>query len=133
MFKQTDTHLAIGVDEYGGTQGLVTHHHLMEAIAGDPPLAGLSTESPAVRREDGSWLLDGMLRVDELKQILGLTQMPGEEHGEYQTLAGFVLRHLGRIPVPGEHVAWNGRRFKGMDMDRHRTDKVLVQHGRSAV
>ncbi len=73
-----------------------------------------------------------MLPVDELKQILGLTQMPGEGHGEYQTLAGFVLRHLGRIPVPGEHFAWNGLRFEVMDMDRHRIDKVLVQPGRPA-
>jgi putative hemolysin len=132
MFKQTDTHLAIVVDEYGGTQGLVTHHDLMEAIVGDIPSAALSAESPAVWREDGSWLLDGMLPVDELKQILGLTQIPGEEHGEYQTLAGFVLWHLGRIPVAGEHFAWNGLRIGVMDMDRHRIDKVLVQPGRPA-
>lgn len=69
----------------------MTHHDHMEAIVGDLPLAGLSTEPPAVRRADGSWLLDGMLALDERKQILGLTQMPGEAHAEYQTLASCVL------------------------------------------
>ena len=120
------------VDEYGGTQGLVTHHDIMEALVGDIPAAGLPTESPAVQREDGSWLLDGMLPVEALKQRLDLKQLPGEERSEYHTLAGFVLRHLGRIPVAGEHFAWNGLHFEVMDMDRHRIDKVLVQPGRPA-
>jgi putative hemolysin len=131
LFKQTGTHLAIVVDEYGGTQGLVTHHDIMEAIVGDIPSAGLPTESPIVQRADGSWLLEGMLPVDTLKQLLGLKQMPGEERSEYHTLAGFVLRHLGHIPVAGEHFTWNGLRFEVIDMDQHRIDKVLVQPDRT--
>jgi len=132
LFKQTSTHLAIVVDEYGGTQGLVTHHDIMEAIVGDLPSAGLPTESPVVQREDGSWLLDGVLPVDTLKQLLGLKQMPSEDRGdEYHTLAGFVLRHIERIPVAGEHFTWNGLRFEVIDMDGHRIDKVRVQHDRT--
>jgi putative hemolysin len=111
---------------------LVTHHDHLKAIVNDLPLAGLSTEPPAVRRADGSWLLDGMLPLDERKQILGLTQMPGEAHAEHQTLASFVWRCLGRIRVAGEHVAWNGLRFAVMDTDRLRIDKVLVQPDRPA-
>jgi putative hemolysin len=130
MFKQTGTHLAIVLDEHGGMQGLVTHHDLMEAIVGDIPSAGLPTESPAVRREDGSWLLDGALPVDEFQQILGLKQMPDDEHGDYQTLAGFVLQQIGRIPVAGEQFEWRGLRFEVVDMDRRRIDKMLVQPAR---
>jgi putative hemolysin len=127
LFKQTGMHLAIVVDEYGDTQGLVTHHDIMEAIVGDIPSADLPTESPVVQREDGSWLLDGMLSVDTLKQMLNLKQMAGEERGEYHTLAGFVLWYLKHIPVPGEAFTWNGWRFEVMDMDRRRIDKVLVK------
>jgi putative hemolysin len=130
MFKQTGTHLAIVLDEHGGMQGLVTHHDLMEAIVGDIPSAGLPTESPAVRREDGSWLLDGALPIDEFQQILGLKQMPDDEHGDYQTLAGFVLQQIGRIPVAGEQFEWRGLRFEVVDMDRRRIDKMLVQPAR---
>jgi magnesium and cobalt exporter, CNNM family len=130
MFKQTGTHLAIVLDEHGGMQGLVTHHDLMEAIVGDIPSAGLPTESPAVRREDGSWLLDGALPVDKFQQILGLKQMPDDEHGDYQTLAGFVLQQIGRIPVAGEQFEWRGLRFEVVDMDRRRIDKMLVQPAR---
>ena len=127
MFKQTVTHLAIVIDEHGCMEGLVIHHDLMEAIVGDILSAGFPAESPAVRREDGSWLLDGMLPVDEFKQLLGLKHIPGEEHGDYQTLAGFFLRQIGRIPAAGEHFEWQGLRFEVVDMDRHRIDKALVK------
>ena len=130
MFKQTGTHLAIVIDEHGSIQGLLTHHDLMEAIVGDIPSSDLLEESPAVRREDGSWLLDGMLPIEEFKQALGLKQMPGEERGDYHTLAGFVLMHIKRIPVPGDHFEWHGLRFEIMDMDGRRVDKVLVTPSR---
>ncbi len=133
MFKQTGTHLAIVLDEHGGTQGLITHHDLMEAIVGDIPSSGLPTEPPAVRREDGSWLMDGALPVDEFKRMLGLKQAPDEERGSYHTLAGFVLQHLGRIPVPGDYFEWHGLRLEVVDMDGRRVDKVLVTPSRSDV
>lgn len=127
MFRKTGTHLAVVVDEHGGTQGLVTHHDLMEAVIGDIPQPGDAKDDDIVRREDGSWLLDGALPKDELKKLLGLGRLPGEETGDYHTVAGMILAHLGRIPSAGEHFVRNGYYFEILDMDRHRIDKVMVR------
>jgi putative hemolysin len=78
-----------------------------------------------VRREDGSWLIDGMLSVEELKDLLGVGQLPEEEEG-YETLAGFVLYRLGRVPRIADHFEWNDLRFEIVDMDGNRIDRVLV-------
>jgi putative hemolysin len=130
MFKQTGNHLAIVIDEHGGTQGLLTHHDIIESIVGDIPSSDLPEESPAVRREDGSWLIDGALPIDEFKRLLGILKLPGEERDDYHTLAGLILMRMGRIPVPGEHFDWNGLYFEVLDMDRYRIDKVLVEPSR---
>lgn len=130
MFKQTGNHLAIVFDEHGGTQGLLTHHDIIESIVGDIPSSDLPEESPAVRREDGSWLIDGALPIDEFKRLLGILKLPGEERDDYHTLAGLILMRMGRIPVPGEHFDWNGLYFEVLDMDRYRIDKVLVKPSR---
>lgn len=126
LFKQSGNHIALVVDEYGSTQGLVTLHDILEAIVGVMPGMGEETWEAAVRREDGSWLLDGMLPADELKEIFNITKLPEEERGDYQTLGGFVMMHMGRIPSPADHFEWEGLRFEVMDMDGHRVDKVLV-------
>lgn len=125
-FKQTGTHLFLIVDEYGGTEGLITHHDVLEAIVGDIALTGKPSEPRALQREDGSWLLDGMLPVDEVKDALQVKRLPGEEWEGYHTLAGFILLQIGRIPKIGDHFEWNGLRFEVMDMDGRRIDKVLV-------
>jgi putative hemolysin len=126
LFKQSGTHLALVVDEYGGIEGLVTLNDILEAIVGDLPSIDEPAEPPVVQREDGSWLLDGMLPVDEIKELFQLAQLPGEEAGTYQTLGGMVMSHLGRIPSAADHFEWAGLRFEVMDMDGHRVDKVLV-------
>ena len=126
LFKQSGTHIALVVDEYGGIQGLVTPSDILEAIVGDIPSAEELREPQAVQREDGSWLLDGMLSVDEFKELFQLRALPGEEQGVYQTLAGFVIMHLGRIPSAADHFEWGGLRFEVVDMDGNRVDKVLV-------
>lgn len=126
LFKQSGTHLALVVDEYGGIQGLVTPSDILEAIVGDIPSAEELGDLQAVQREDGSWLLDGMLSVDEFKELFHLRVLPGEEHGVYQTLAGFVIMQLGRIPTVADHFEWQGLRFEVVDMDGNRIDKVLV-------
>jgi putative hemolysin len=125
-FKQSGTHIALVIDEYGGIQGLVTPSDILEAIVGDIPSAGEHREPQAVQREDGSWLLDGMLSVDEFKELFHLSTLPGEEQGVYQTLAGFVIMQLGRIPAAADHFEWEGLRFEVVDMDANRIDKVLV-------
>jgi putative hemolysin len=126
LFKQSRTHIALAVDEYGGIQGLITPNDILEAIVGDLPVAGEAAEPLAVQREDGSWLLDGMLPVDEFKALLHLGPLPGEDQGVYQTLAGFVIMQLGRIPAPADHFEWEGLKIEVVDMDGNRVDKVLV-------
>jgi putative hemolysin len=126
LFKQSGTHIALVMDEYGGIQGLVTPSDILEAIVGDLPLPGERAEPQVVQREDGSWLLDGMLSVDELKELLHLSHLPGEDQGLYQTVAGFVIMQLGRIPQAADAFEWEGLRFEVMDMDGNRIDKVLV-------
>ncbi len=126
LFKQTGIHLALVVDEYGVIQGLVTLNDIMVEIVGDVPSAGELEEPLAVQREDGSWLLDGMLPVDEFFEIFEINELPTEHRGSYQTLGGFVITHLGKIPSATDNFDWNHLRFEVMDMDGNRVDKVLV-------
>ncbi|HWP41874.1 MAG TPA: hemolysin family protein, partial [Blastocatellia bacterium] len=125
-FKQSGVHLLLVIDEYGGTEGLITHHDVLEAIVGDIALTREPDEHQAVQREDGSWLLDGMTPLDEMKEILHIKKLPGEDWESYHTLAGFVLMKMGRIPKIGERFEWGGMRFEVMDLDGRRVDKVLV-------
>jgi putative hemolysin len=125
MFKESGTHIALVLDEYGGVEGLVTLNDLVEAIVGDLPALEDEEEPMVVQREDGSWLLDGLLPVDELKRLLDLESLPEEDTG-YHTLAGFIINHLGRIPTAGDNFEWEGKYFEIVDMDGRRIDKVFM-------
>jgi putative hemolysin len=123
LFKQERTHLAMVIDEYGSVVGMITSDDILDSIVGDIP----SHEEPlAIQREDGSWLLDGTLHIDQLKQIFDLDELPGEEDGTYQTVGGFIVYEVGSIPVSGQHFEWDGIRFEVVDMDGPRVDKVLA-------
>lgn len=124
--KKSSSHIVLVVDEYGGIEGLLTHHDLLEAIAGDMPLGKTLAEPKAVQRKDGSWLLDGMLSIDEFKEIFHLESLPGEKKDAFQTLGGFIFTQTGRVPSVAEHFEWNELRFEVVDMDGKRIDKVLV-------
>ncbi|MEH2223015.1 hemolysin family protein [Nostoc sp.] len=126
LFKQTITHMALVVDEYGVIQGLVTLNDIMSEIVGDVPSTDGQDQPQAVQREDGSWLLDGMLPVEEFLELFGMEEWESEERGSYQTLGGFVITHLGRIPAAADHFEWQSMRIEVMDMDGNRVDKVLV-------
>ena len=126
LFKQKGTHIALVTDEYGGIQGMVTHNDILEAIVGYIPSAGEPAEPEAMRREDGSWLLDGLLPIDKLKEIFDLEKLPDEEHGNYQTVGGFVVTQVRSIPLVGQRFEWGKLCFEVVDMDGHRVDKVLV-------
>ena len=133
-FKQTGAHMALVIDEYGGLSGLFTINNILSAIVGDIPLAGRPSEPLAVQRENGSWLIDGMLTIVEFKDLLKVNgSLPDEESGTYQTLAGFVMRTLGRIPTAADCFEWNGLRFEVVDMDGNKIDKVLVAAAPSAL
>jgi putative hemolysin len=127
LFKQSATHIALIIDEYGGVQGLVTPSDILEAIVGDLPEPGEQVDPLAVQREDGSWLLDGMLPIDDFKELFHINRLPDEDQGVYQTLAGFVIMQLGRIPVVSDHFEWGGLRLEVVDMDGNRVDKILAQ------
>jgi putative hemolysin len=130
--KQSGMPAALVVDEYDGVQGLVTLNDVLQALVGEVPSANEPTEPDVVQREDGSWLLDGTLPADELKELLGLRALPHEEKGLYQTLAGFVLMQLGRIPVVGDHFEWHALRFEVIEMDALRVDKILLAPHKTA-
>jgi putative hemolysin len=126
LFKQSTPHLALVVDEYGVVQGLVTLNDILEAIVGYIPSSDEPEEPQIIQRDDGSWLLDGMLDIDEFKELFELEELPDAERGGYQSLGGFIITWLGRIPTSGSHFEWNKLRFEVVDMDGNRVDKVLV-------
>ncbi len=119
LFRESKRELMLVIDEFGVVQGLITLADILEEIVGE-----LEGEPQATQRQDGSWLLDGKLPNDELKEIFNLRHLPAEE--EYETLGGFVMMQLGRIPQAADLFEWNGLRFEVMDMDDKRVDKVLV-------
>lgn len=126
QFQETGNHIALIVDEYGVIQGLVTLNDVLEAIVGDMPRFDESETPQIVQREDGSWLMDGVLTIDELKELFEIDEFPGEKQGNYHTLAGFIITYLGKIPTAAEYFEWEGLRFEIMDMDGNRIDKVLI-------
>jgi putative hemolysin len=126
IFKESGIHTAFVIDEFGGFQGLVTVFDILEAIVGDIPMRGESMEPEIIQREDGSWLLDGLFPVDEFKEMFGIRHLPGEERGYFQSVGGFVMTHLGRIPNAGDYFDWEGLRFEVADMDGLRVDKLIV-------
>ncbi|MEH2253935.1 hemolysin family protein [Nostoc sp.] len=126
LFKKSATHLALVVDEYGVTQGLVTITDIVEAIVGDIPTSEELADPDVVQREDGSWLLDGLLPIDEFKEILDVRKLLSGAGINYQTLGGFVVNQLGHIPLVAERFEWAGLRFEVVSMDGNRVDKVLV-------
>ena len=119
VFKQKRAELMLVIDEFGSLQGLLTLNDIIEEIVGD-----IEVEQQATQRQDGSWLLDGLLPVDDFKEIFKVDQLPHET--EYESLSGFVMMSLGRVPQATDHFEWNGLRFEVMDMDGRRVDKVLV-------
>lgn len=126
IFKQEGKHIALVTDEYGSVEGMVTDMDILEAIVGEIPAEGEPAEPRAQMREDGTWLVDGLLRVNRLWEVLDLeAEMEGIYRG-YQTVSGFVMTELDGIPNEGEHFEFHGQRFEIVDMDGHRVDKVLV-------
>lgn len=123
-FKKEKVHIAVVVDEYGDTEGLVTLTDVIEAIAGDLPERGEDNGPQIVQRDDGSWLADGTVPTDEVETVIGIDV--GEN---VEMLAGFVLDRLGRIPKAGASFMHGSARFEVVDMDGNRIDKVLIEVG----
>lgn len=128
--KRAPVHLAVVVDALGAVEGIVTATDLLQTLVGGFVEAGHPEESPVVHRADGSLLLSGDLHVDVLKELLGRASLPDEER--YDTLAGFLLSRLERLPSPGDRLEWEGFQFEILDLDGLRIDKVLLANPRPA-
>lgn len=124
-FKDSGGQMVFIIDEYGEVQGIVTLHDLMEAITGEFKPQH-QDDAWAVQRDDGSWLLDGLIPIPELKDRLGLRKVPEEDKGRYHTLSGMLMLILGRLPQTADHCDWEGWRLEVVDMDGTRIDKVLA-------
>jgi putative hemolysin len=132
QFQKSSSHLAVVTDEYGAIEGVATPIDLLKAIAGGLPDLGSRERAEMTQRDDGSWLVDGHLGIEEVQQRLGRRDM-SSRNGEYHTMAGFVLARLGRIPRAGDVLSWRDLRLEVVDMDGLRIDKVLlVPSGRKA-
>ena len=123
QIRQTDSEMAVVLDEYGGMLGLISRSDILEAIVSDIPAEQEDPE--AVQRADGSWLFDGLVQVDDLKTYLEISTLPGEET-HYETLGGLVMAALGKVPATGDAFEWEGYSFEVIDMDGRRVDRVLV-------
>jgi len=133
LFKKSGKHTALVTDEYGTVQGLISLIDVMEAIVGDLPEPGDRRTQELVQREDGSWLVDGAMRIDEFRARFNLREFPGEKDGAFETVGGFVTHRLARIPRTGEVLSWEACTLEVVDMDRNRVDKVIYRPAPEAV
>ncbi|TAN07030.1 MAG: HlyC/CorC family transporter [Rhodanobacteraceae bacterium] len=127
-FRDTHTPFALAVDEYGSIEGLVTVNDVLTAVVGRGPHSegGAARNPSAVHRDDGTWLVDGSLPTDDLRELLQLDELPPPQDADYNTLAGMLIGLFARIPAVGESVVWRQLRFEVVDLDGARIDKVLV-------
>jgi putative hemolysin len=125
-FKEKKIHSAFIVDEYGSVQGMITLNDILEAIVGDIPEPHIE-EYEIVQREDGTYLVDAQIQFYNFLARFEKTEWMNEGEQEFDTMAGFILHELERIPHAGDHFEWKGFRFEIIDMDGHRIDKVLVK------
>jgi putative hemolysin len=124
-FRTSGAELVFVVDEYGAVQGVITVRDVLEAITGEFG-TDADEDAWAVQRADGSWLVDGMIPVPELKDRLNIKELPEEDRGRYNTLAGMIMLLLGRLPQTTDAVEWGAWRFEVVDLDGKRVDKVLA-------
>ncbi len=127
LFKKSGLQMGLVVDEYGTVEGVVTLTDILEAIVGDLPSEEVVEAPPIVQRQDGSWVVEGMLPIDELKDLLHLRKLPGEREGLFQTLGGFTMAHLKRVPAVSDRFEYCGYSFEVIEMEGRRVRKVLVR------
>ncbi len=126
-FRRARLQFALLIDEYGDVQGLVTLTDVLAAIVGELSVPEAPEDRDMLQREDGSWLVDGDVGIERMKSVLDIVDdLPGEDENSFNTLGGFIMHTLGRVPAPTDHFDAAGWRFEVMDMDRNRVDKVLL-------
>ena len=125
QFKQSRTHIAFVVDEYGGLEGLVTIQDIFDTLIGEIVTEGEEATDP-VQRDDGSWLFEGDTSIPEIKDCLGIDELPEQDKGRYHTVSGLILLLLGKMPVAGDSVVLADWKLEVVDMDGRRIDKILA-------
>jgi putative hemolysin len=131
-FRKTRAQFALVVDEYGELEGVVSLTDVLTSIVGEMPADDEEPDADAIRREDGSWLLEASMSVERFHDLFDIHELPGSESGGFHTIGGFVMHMLGRVPRVADHFECQGMRFEVVDMDRHRVDKVLMTLGAAA-
>ena len=126
IFKKSGAPMALVVDEYGDFEGIIPLHDILQSLVGDIADPADADSQAVVRRDDGSWLVDGMITADEVKDLTGLPRLPGEDSDDFQTLGGFLMARINRVPKVGDHISVAGIRFEVVDMDGRRVDRVLI-------
>jgi putative hemolysin len=126
IFKKSGAPMALVVDEYGDFEGVVTLHDILQSLVGDIADPADADSQAVVRRDDGSWLVDGMVTVDEVRDLTGLARLPGEDSDDFQTLGGFMMARINRVPKVADRIMVDGFRFEVVDMDGRRVDRVLI-------
>ncbi|MCC6310007.1 MAG: CBS domain-containing protein, partial [Trueperaceae bacterium] len=125
-FRESRTHFAVVLDEYGGVEGIVTLSDILEELVGDILPPGSEDAPEVVELGDGAWRIQGSIHVDDLVDELGLQDEVVPEGAGYQTLGGLLADRLGRVPQVGDETVWNGFRFVVEEMDGLRVDWVVV-------
>jgi putative hemolysin len=124
-FKASNVHFALVVNEYGSIEGMVTLSDILESLV-EVPDPEDEEEPQIIQREDGSYLLDGLLDIDDFKERFDIDALPSEDDSDFRTMGGFIITYLGHIPQAGEYFDWENYRFEVMDMDGNRVDKVML-------
>ena len=127
LFKKSGIHVALVVDEYGNITGLISITDILEALVGDIPTIDETEDQVIIERKDGSWLVDGLTPIDELKDHFKLRKVPDEKTGQFQTIGGFVMHKLGRIPITGDALDLDTLHIEVVDMDGNRVDKLIIR------
>ena len=130
-FKDSRNQVVLMIDEHGGVQGLMTIKDILEAIIGDVSEETEPADAEVFQREDGSFLLDAKMPIDEFKERFKVRTLPYEGESYYQTLGGFIMVFMRRLPSTGDVIEWGGMRLEVVDMDGRRVDKVLLMSLRS--
>jgi putative hemolysin len=126
LFKKSGIHMALVIDEYGSIKGLVSLTDVLEEIVGDIPDIDELEDQEITKHDENSWLVNGVLPIEEFKDFFHVRKIPSEKTGVYHTIGGFVMNKLGKIPITGDKIEWDEFIFEVVDMDGNRIDKILV-------
>jgi putative hemolysin len=126
IFKKSGAPMALVVDEYGDFEGVVTLNDILQSLVGDIADPGDAGAQAVIKRDDGSWLVDGMVTIDAIKDLIGAPNLPGEDSGDFQTLGGFMMARINRVPMVGDRIIVKGFRFEVVNMDGRRVERVLI-------